>query len=213
MNYVGRSFTFRNNERLRSLNGFNELDSVGFEIRIQENESMTDFSEFDALVSVPDIGIFENRNLVGILALDKHISVNKLSIASNPKLNNCAVQTVCEYYEFDYNGNFFFNDSCCYTRDIILVKCNSTHHSEIQKMSIDIHPNPISDRFTFRFNGAQGDLVVQLYDTFGRVIMSGIFDSSRRQIFIDPAVVSGVYYLMVYEQARQISLSKRIVID
>ena len=140
-----------NNPALESLTGLSDLTSIGGPIKILGCDILTSLSGID----------FINPG-----------TITNLTIATNPQLSSCAVQSICEYL-VSPNGTISIHDNApgCGDQAEIEYACQTIGIPDINLESeFSIYPNPAKKKlFISNKNGIVSEKVI-IYNQFGQKV-------------------------------------------
>lgn len=113
----------------------------------------------------------------------------------------CLDTAACNY---DPNANFNINELCCYPgycndRDLTIV-CPDLNNG--RAVEYKIYPNPVSDVLNYQLNvGARKDVMIEVYDVFGRLVLSnslGVVSEVINDYLNVSSFGVGMYFMKVY---------------
>ena len=140
-----------NNPALESLTGLSDLTSIGGPIKILGCDILTSLSGID----------FINPG-----------TITNLTIASNPQLSSCAVQSICEYL-VSPNGTISIHDNApgCGDQAEIEYACQTIGIPDINlETEFSIYPNPAKKKL---FISSKNEIVLEkviIYNQFGQKV-------------------------------------------
>lgn len=120
-----------------------------------------------------ELKIFGNDNLSSLYGL-RNLSANsitQLSIYNNPLLNECHVQSVCEYLSSDGEVDIYNNGDACTSEEIIESLCSDPimrAESVANNYQLSLLPNPISQYVDISLNLRQAEPIeIAIYHSLG----------------------------------------------
>lgn len=138
------------NTALVSLNGLENLNSLGHALTIWNNENLTSIEALENLSSPLDfLYVYGNLKLESLKGLDNIVdtALVRLQIEANHMLSDCAVQSICHYLS-DPGGEIDIGDNLtgCNNSGEILEACEtlSVDESSVvgRQSSVGVYPNP-----------------------------------------------------------------------
>jgi len=127
---IGGDLILDNNDLLGHLNDISNLTMIGGDLSIGYNKSIKTLSGLDNVISIGgQIRIEENDSLSSLTGLENinAQSITDLAIRNNPSLNDCDVQSLCDYLTSP-NGivNIYNNANGCNSPVEIASACGFT---------------------------------------------------------------------------------------
>ncbi len=211
------SLIIRDNALLQNLNGLDSLNYIGETLELVQNpllNSVAALSHVNTIVGGIEGGIFIESNaalsnLTGLGNGSTNVGSN-LDITLNGNLNLCHVPSICKYLANPPVGatiTISANKVDCNSQPEILAKCAlSVYENNTFKSSINILPNPVSDRFKIISN--ENEINVEIFDLYGKKLSNLIpNENSEYGIANFPG---GVYLLKVTNTKDQQALARII---
>lgn len=203
---VGKNFSLSMNPQLATVASLNSLNSVDGYFYVQSQSSLVSLDGLENLNRVNgSLNISLNSILNNIDAI-KNIdaaAMTELQIYLNPNLMQCAVQSVCDFFDIQpSNANINTNGMDCNSVEEVQTACAlsiaNNHFSEPR-----IYPNPTYN--TFEISGVdEGKL--DIIDSQGRTVISmNIGEKEYSTTSLSP----GVYFLKI--SSENLSLTKRLI--
>ncbi len=125
LNHVERSFTLKTLTEITSLEGMDNLTSVG-NLRIENCNRLKNLDTFDGVdLTGQQIHLLFNDSLTNIELLNQFVpdQFNFLEITNNPSLSICSEPFVCAYLEGGRPATIFNNLSGCNSEIEVLCYC------------------------------------------------------------------------------------------
>ncbi|MFH1297386.1 MAG: leucine-rich repeat protein [Bacteroidota bacterium] len=148
---IGGFLYFYNCIGLNSLAGLHNLTSIGGHLIFY----YTGLSNLTGLENLTSIGsnliIYENPYLTSLTGLDNidASSIVVLTIAENPLLSTCAVQSICDYLAGNGGAAIYNNASGCNSEKEIESACGvGMEENNPSKNQLNIFPNPAYTNIT-----------------------------------------------------------------
>jgi N-acetylneuraminic acid mutarotase len=177
------------NDGLPSLTGLDSLNSIGGELYIVDNYSLTSLASIDGLISIGGaLTIYSNNNLTSLTGLDNIVanSIERLHIFWNTSLSTCDVQGICDYLAssgaiVDIDNNA----PGCNSQQEVEDACNGVGISEEgsgakrrpdesrdRQSAVSAYPNPFSQATTIEYE-LEHDATVTLtiYNHLGQEVV------------------------------------------
>lgn len=177
--------SYGGNPSLTSLNGLNNLSSIGLDLIIRKNGLLTNVDALQGLTSIGghlSIGGYQynsgNPMLTSVSGLENIDagSISGLTILNNNTLSSCDVQSICDYLS-DPNGIVEISNNApgCNSQQEVQDDCDSiTSVSEMKlEESFTISPNPSSGETHLRYTIYDvGYVMLDLYEISGVKVRS-----------------------------------------
>jgi hypothetical protein len=160
-----------NNPYIISLNGLNNLTSIGGGFKFEYNTALTDIT---SLIHLNAIGgnLFINSNtvLTSLSGLDSIASnsIGNLSITNNTALSECEVRSICDYLGSP-NGNVSIsgNGTGCNSEQEVWLECTVSVSEFTPTQDFLIYPNPAVNEVHI-ISGNKAMLIeASIYDLLG----------------------------------------------
>ena len=105
----------------------------------------------------------------------------KFKIAQNPELPNGTIINNEAAIYFDFNEAVWTNQTFHEVqREFVTV---NTQQVYVENVDVKVFPNPFTESTTFKIEGQEfGELTLQIYDTYGRLISSQQFDNQSFEL-------------------------------
>ncbi len=199
-----------------SLDSLYNVQSIGGNLHISSNHSLTDVDGLSSLTIVGG-GLRINFNdnlssLTGLTNIDP-IQLTKTRIAYdlwlhlNPKLNSCSVASICGIVEnpeaaFVVQGN----GTDCSDPERVLMDCLVGVSTLQPIQSLDVYPNPTFGevRIGTLTTGEKPFEYMNIYNTLGARVMHGSFESNLSLENLDP----GVYTIVCFTRGLGIATGR-----
>jgi hypothetical protein len=99
LKFVGSMFRIWGNDSLVSLAGMTSFDSITNYLMIQKNNKLTSLTGLENVVSMNCLNVSENQSLTSLAGIENVTpnSILCLTVHDNPLLENCDVQSICEF--------------------------------------------------------------------------------------------------------------------
>ncbi len=130
LNKIGGYLRFDENNSLPNLMGLTNLDSIGGNLIISSNNSLINLSGLENVSFIGgSIRIFANDSLISLTGLDnvEAESINDIYIQWNESLENCSVQSICDFLSSPYGAvDIVSNATGCNNPPEIANSCGIT---------------------------------------------------------------------------------------
>jgi len=203
---------------LVSLNGVENLTNIAYDLTLVNNKNLTDIEALTNVSSAPQfIRLYGNLKLESLDGLDNIIdtSILRLTIESNHKLSDCAVESICNYLS-NPGGliEISDNETGCNNAAEILEACETLSADESsvvgRQSSVKVYPNPSSDQIIIelaRFSSLK-NTIAEIYNVNGQLVMKRKLTKTLSVIDIRD-FLEGVYIVKIMDE-RSIFYSKFI---
>jgi len=189
------------NTLLTNLDGLENLKYVSNELYLGGYDSwpyyglgnpyLTDISSLSNLSSIGyGLYIKYNRNLSSLSGLDSlnTTSLDKLVIASNENLSECAIFSVCNFLSENGDAFFGYNKEGCNSEEEVEEAC--LVDVQINKnISIEMYPNPASDKVYIKDDNRQINKI-SIFNQYGQLL------KSQKQLSLDISSLSDAVYII-----------------
>lgn len=199
LHYIGGSLFILSNDYLDDLSVFEDMDTIGGSLFIQSENMLTDLTPFHNLKSIHGQLVIEYNDLLSSLDGLENIdsdSITNLVIDSNPKLSDCAVQSVCQYIA-DPAGSvqIIWNATGCNSVAEVDSICFpvSVNDYDIEN-EIVIYPNPASDYLIIKSNNFNKIFRIRMMNVTGQVVLDKFLEEKLLNI---SALPSGLYFIEI----------------
>ncbi|MCK9400359.1 MAG: leucine-rich repeat domain-containing protein [Bacteroidales bacterium] len=172
---IGNNIEIRLNDSLTSLNGLDNLTSLGGKLIIRYNDALTDIK--------------------GVGNIDAG-SITDLWIHNNASLSSCEVQSVCDYLASPNSTAIIqFNAAGCNTKLEILAACQvGLNENTNTESDIIIYPNPGSNQITIETLIIPTKSQILMFNSQGQAIIQRWITGPRTIIDISD-LTRGIYYM------------------
>jgi len=163
------------NYNLTSLQGLNNVKTIGQNIDINKCNSLINLNGLDSLYSIDGyLRIDENNSLQTLSGIDniEAESIMNLSITYNPQLSTCAVQSVCDYLA-NPNGDIqiYVNATGCNNSVEVTEACTVGIPETSSDTKLSTYPNPFTTSTTIEYELTEPSHVqFTIYNTIGGVV-------------------------------------------
>jgi len=171
---IGGELIISDNYSLTSLVGLDEVSSVGGFLEISYNSTLTDLSSLENLTSINGyLEIRRNDSLTGLSGLENinSATIDSLLIRGNPSLMDCEVKSICDFLSIPENiANIETNGPKCQTPSQVLYHCELLAVDEIiLPNQLSIYPNPFSTSTTIKYELQQSEtLRISIFNQIGK---------------------------------------------
>lgn len=158
MDSVGFSLWIEGNESLISLAGLENMVYIGDGIDIAGNTALHSLTALSNVTSLGyELQIAGNHSLTSLSGLDniEGSSIHELYIVDNAALMTCEVQSICDYLA-DPSGftSIYNNATGCNSVEEVENACSIGYKDNISQLNqINLYPNPVSDQITIEITG------------------------------------------------------------
>ncbi|MBC8321794.1 MAG: T9SS type A sorting domain-containing protein [Bacteroidetes bacterium] len=209
----GHAIWCAGNTSMITLDGLNNLSSIGGDLIILCNDSLTSLESLENLTSIAgDLnigGYYEDWNffagnpaITTLAGLDNITSnsIENLTILGNYSLTNCEVQSICDYLD-NPNGTIEIHDNAtgCNNTTQVNYECTQVSVQEIPfKEQCVVHPNPFTTSTTIEYELSQSSTVqISIFNHLGKQVdlIKQPKSQGKQQLTWDASrLPSGVYY-------------------
>ena len=172
-----------NNDLLINLEGLNNLNHVWFNIRIGDNELLSDISVLETLA----LG-----------------NLDYWSITGNPNLSQCAISTLCAYLGNGEMANIENNGPSCNSVSEVEAQCNLSISELELSQKLSVFPNPASE---ILFINASEGIIVQGATVYS-ILGEQLFETSERSVNVS-SLCEGIYFMQIETDLG--SIMKRLI--
>jgi hypothetical protein len=185
LTFIGGSLYFEDNDALTSLTGLEGLNSIEGSLSLYGNDALTTMAGLEGLTwigeylnigfpYIPSYGNAVLKSLTGIDNIDAN-SIETLTIANNPLLSTCEVESVCAYLASP-NGNISIcgNAIGCNSPEEVLDSCEANAvkiDEQYFKNNLFLYPNPASRELNISAEGYAIDEVI-IYTLTGQQVFA-----------------------------------------
>jgi hypothetical protein len=166
------------NEKLTSLQGLENLSTIGGDLVIFGNDELVDISHLFNLTSIGGALYVDWNitlpNLYGLENIEPN-SIESIVIKKNSVLSVCEVQSICDYLSAPSGSILIENNAPgCNSPEEVIEACEAlsiekdTFNIRNSKFKIHIYPNPTTGIFTIE--GSANLAKVSVFNTFGMKI-------------------------------------------
>jgi len=168
------------NPLLEDLEGLNNLNSIGGDLKISKNDNLENLSGLDSVEGA---------------------SIQDLSIYNNSLLNECDVQSICDYLSAP-NGTveIYNNAPGCNSPEEVQEACDTITGLEMTNKipEFKIYPSPVNDFATLQFRSDQPcNGLIEIFNTTGVHIQSRqlkMEKAGQQHLVLDcTALPAGIY--------------------
>lgn len=164
-----------------------------------------------------ELKIFGNENLSSLSGLENlsASSISRLSIYDNPLLNQCHIQSICEYLASNGEVEIYNNAPGCTNIETIQDSCNVDLVEDIShQYQIHISPNPTQNQASMSLNLSSTETVdIRLYNTTGVCVKKWQFHNEQigeiKYTLDMDDIQAGVYFCQI--KIGNESISKKII--
>jgi hypothetical protein len=195
---IGGEMKISANNYMSSADGVDNLTTIGGNLSVENNNALPEITGLESLESVDgDVIINSNFSLTslsGLDNLDPNI-IDMLSITSNASLTECAIQSVCDYFnQANFSILIFNNGTGCANINEVEDACIPLSIEENKEgFSVNIYPNPANERIFI--SGDQKMDNISIYNQVGQKMLeelnpNGVVDIST--------LISGIYIVELH---------------
>lgn len=142
---IAENFEITGNNALQSLEGLDGLISIGSHFQLDENPQLSDITNLSSLENIGgQLLISNNDHLASLSGLDQLASLGDMEITFNDLLEECSVESICNYLTSGGHAVIGGNKIGCANTEQILESC-LVGAGEISSSAISIFPNPATD--------------------------------------------------------------------
>jgi len=194
---VGGEFRIYANNYMSSADGVDNLSSIGGDLSIENNNALLEITGLESIENVDgELLINSNFSLTSLSGLDyvDPATIEMLTITSNSSLNECAIQSVCDYFNLPNFSIMIFNNATgCANINEVEEACIPLAVSDLSnKIELNIFPNPASTEIYI--SGTESFDEVYIYNQVGKLIIQKSGDVNSIDI---SSLKSGVYIVEV----------------
>jgi hypothetical protein len=219
---IGTGIYMESNDNLIDLSGLNSLAFVGGDVDIIYNYSLQNFiglenltnvygaldisynhslNNLTALHNLTSIGgtlwITDNPYLMSLQGIENidHNSIIDLNIYNNPLLNDCDVQSICDYLVAP-NGIVEIHNNApgCNSQEEVEAACLNSLEEKIFNQEITIYPNPATSFITFNVNDCLPIDEAVIYNHLGQKALEAVPVNNTVDV---STLKPGIYFLEV----------------
>jgi hypothetical protein len=204
------------NEKLTSLQGLENLSTIGGDLVIFGNDELVDISHLFNLTSIgAELYVDWNITLPNLYGLEniELNSIESIVIKKNSVLSVCEVQSICDYLAAPSGSILIENNAPgCNSPEEVIEACEAlsiekdTFNIRNSKFKIHIYPNPAKGIFTIA--GSTNFAKVSVFNAFGVEVY--------REEQALPAVIDlteqpkGVYLIRV--EIKEAAFTKKVIL-
>ncbi len=207
---VTLDFSIENNYSLPNLIGLSSLDFIGGRLLINNNQTLKSLDGIHptSFTGLEEFAITNNpllESLEGISGLELG-NVQTVQVSLNPKLNLCAVNSICTYLSLCKNLIVYDNSPECNEIDLIEIDCKNSVSYDFQwRCKIDLFPNPTSGFLTILVYSHQdidiGPIDYEIKDMLGQLVRSGRHEGEHLDVSF---LAAGTYYISIRTDKQQV---------
>ena len=193
------SLNISNNDLLQNVDDLSNLTFLGNDLTILNNgglENLDGLSTSELLFGFHWITIVNNSQLNNISGIENYDAnfVSNLFIESNPLLNICNIDIVCNYLSLGKNGSFENNAPGCNSQNEVEIACGLIDALNDQRIDpIQVLPNPGDGLYTFVGLSAS-EASYSIYNALGENIAQGKKNSNNYKLDLTH-LPDGIYFL------------------
>jgi hypothetical protein len=174
LEYVGFMLIIESNPALLSLQGLNNIDHIGEDLILENNALLEDITALSDLTSIGDyLHIKGNGSLSSLTGIEniQANSINALTVIENPILQDCDVQSICDYLSAP-NGTIEIHDNApgCNSPEEVLLACE-TAVNENKTDELTIFPIPTTRFITITTPQGEPALEAIIYNHLGQKVV------------------------------------------
>jgi len=201
------------NPSLKNLQGLNNLNSLGGDLILYCNDSITSLAglgnltylfgslRIGIIVSANGDYFFGNHLLTDISAIEniEANSIEELQIVDNISLSMCEIQNICEYLAGP-NGEIWIENNAtgCNSQVEVEEACEAVSIEEYNLADLTINPNPFSTSTTIEYSLSHPQTVtITFYNQFGKmvdVIEERQQKGLQKVVWTPENLADGIYY-------------------
>jgi hypothetical protein len=212
---VGGSFDFHGNNQMIKLEGLNSLGSIGSNVWVSGNKRLASFSGLSGLNSIGGylwIGFNDSlTSLEGLQNIDPQ-SIESLSIAGNPFLSFCHVESICNYIANPVGSiEIVGNASGCDSIEEVEESCMVGIESQIEASCLTVYPNPSNQDFiTVIIGKIYDNLSLHCVNFLGQEVYKQVVFGKGIKIDIS-SWQPGIYLLIIEHDQKLVGRTKIII--
>lgn len=207
------NLSIKDNDQLKDLWGLDNLHHIGGALRISDNDSLSNLVLYD-LNSIDGLLSIEMNDKLETLAFLGNIqpgTITGLTIANNPNLSTCHVQSICSYLAAPIGVvKIHDNDINCNSQEEILQVCYSNVVKSTNYSFLSVQPNPSSNGSITISLDNPNNLHLSCFNTFGQQVHTQELHTAESVINVS-TWTPGIYLAVVYEEGKPVGRAKFIV--
>jgi hypothetical protein len=208
LSYLGEGLYIGHNPELTHIDGFNSLSYLAF-FEIQSNQKLFSITGFDQAIEMNggiylskndelnDISGFANIDASTISASPNH-GDTEISIWNNPNLDDCAIQSLCDYFRQDEtNAYISSNRTSCSGAWQIINEC-TVNTGNTASNKILVYPNPASKNISIESGDHSSLIRVECINMYGQAMsMYPVSNSPGKHTYDLSALNPGIYQMKI----------------
>ncbi len=195
------------NPSLSDLSGLSSLGTIEADLFIEFNFVLSDLDGLDSLSEINGALKIRANPLLTSLAALKIInpgSIASITVAQNPSLSDCAVESVCSYLASpNAIVNIYNNAPGCNSQQQVQDACDGVSIKELSKENpFIISPNPLESTTLIEYNLKNNSQVtLKILDLSGREIITLVDElqqeGEQRIVFNTDGLKPGIYFCVL----------------
>ncbi|MGE4590027.1 MAG: T9SS type A sorting domain-containing protein [Acidaminococcaceae bacterium] len=210
---VGNDLNINNNNVLASLNGLEDLSTIGANLKIENNDFLYNLTSLEGLTSIEgNLQIIENDTLTSLRGLDnlEAASITDLQIVSNPLLEKCEVNSICNYLS-EPGGTIEIHDNAPGCSNPQQVE-NACEKLDVEELAVEaefmVFPNPAKNKI---YLTSKNDLKIETFTIYNQIGQK-VFHRNETVDNIDiSALESGIYFLELI--SGELTIKQKLIVS